>query len=522
MKGIVAAIAFLSAVLSLATPPAPARASPAAAVAIASSVRSGDQHIYRLTVAPGSAPVMVVVPYDARIATLEVDGVERERVGRDIPVGTAPLGRGAATFTLEGLGPRDRVVVRVTGSEAPLRFVYDVADVREANFIGFAGGIVIAILATVAIFQLLAVFALRDPTIAWYLGFTLSLIGIELARDSYLPFGQTGNVAGLLVFSALSTFCIVGFSASYLRLRTQAPKLLYAAIFWGAIPSFLGGVFIVATNRRIDILSLAVPDLACLVALIVIAAVRRRSGYEPATYLGLGLVGITLIFAAKIVRDVAGLPSPFLDRWGLEIGAVFDVFAFSQGVAFRYKYLVAERERMTKDLNAATHAAQHDQLTGLLNRRGLETRFRELAPAESAVLFVDLDGFKAVNDAGGHAAGDRALRGVARILSHAVRAADLVARVGGDEFVVVLLDASEIAGAPDVIARITSAVSFFRPLGADNDTRIGVSIGCAATNALTSLSAALETADADAYRIKAEHYGAARSVKRRLEGRLQA
>jgi diguanylate cyclase (GGDEF)-like protein/PAS domain S-box-containing protein len=90
------------------------------------------------------------------------------------------------------------------------------------------------------------------------------------------------------------------------------------------------------------------------------------------------------------------------------------------------------------------HLADHDALTGLFNRRRfteeLERTLRHAKRFEEtgAVLFLDLDGFKFVNDTLGHAAGDDLITGVAGLLSHAVRESDILARVGGDEFAVLL------------------------------------------------------------------------------------
>ena len=92
-----------------------------------------------------------------------------------------------------------------------------------------------------------------------------------------------------------------------------------------------------------------------------------------------------------------------------------------------------------------------DELTGLLNRRGLVAEGSRLCAAASrygwrgAVLYADLDGFKAVNDRFGHAAGDALLRRVARLLGDSVRACDVVGRLGGDEFAVVLSRTSSAA-----------------------------------------------------------------------------
>jgi diguanylate cyclase (GGDEF)-like protein len=98
---------------------------------------------------------------------------------------------------------------------------------------------------------------------------------------------------------------------------------------------------------------------------------------------------------------------------------------------------------MSQDRETAVHAATHDALTGMPNRtalrRRLDTALAECRPNEQvAVVFVDLDGFKAVNDTWGHAAGDTVLRAAASRLSGLVRAHDTAARLSGDEFVLVM------------------------------------------------------------------------------------
>ena len=84
-------------------------------------------------------------------------------------------------------------------------------------------------------------------------------------------------------------------------------------------------------------------------------------------------------------------------------------------------------------------AAAHDPLTGLLNRAGFANRFAGIAETSDgpgALLIIDLDGFKAVNDAHGHAAGDELLELIAQRLVDSVRVTDLVGRLGGDEFAI--------------------------------------------------------------------------------------
>jgi diguanylate cyclase (GGDEF)-like protein len=136
------------------------------------------------------------------------------------------------------------------------------------------------------------------------------------------------------------------------------------------------------------------------------------------------------------------------------------------------------------------HAAMHDETTGLPNRRRLETELLEYAQSPSAMiatLFIDLDGFKRVNDGLGHHAGDLLLREVGERLQAAVRGGDLVARYGGDEFIVVC-EVPEAAAAQDVAERIRLSLGLpFRDLpdGFPISASIGMSIARTADSAWT-------------------------------------
>lgn len=126
----------------------------------------------------------------------------------------------------------------------------------------------------------------------------------------------------------------------------------------------------------------------------------------------------------------------------LSLASLF--FILFLGIIVLYAYaLMGNIERARRNLEIAS---ANDPLTGLLNRRGLQERAAtlfqrlQLGQEPMAVLFADLDGFKAVNDAHGHDAGDRLLREIGQAIAAQVRASDIVARMGGDEFVVLMPD----------------------------------------------------------------------------------
>ena len=173
--------------------------------------------------------------------------------------------------------------------------------------------------------------------------------------------------------------------------------------------------------------------------------------------------------------------------------AVLIIFGLFTGlVETRTRLLrdVARRERVEAELvrerAQLAHRATHDPLTGLANRALLFARMEEAfaraarAPGRrAAVLFIDLDGFKPVNDAYGHEVGDRVLTAVADRLRHAVRPTDTVARLGGDEFAILCDPLASSETACSIADRIRTALE--HPVAIDDERTVcvGASVGVA-------------------------------------------
>ncbi len=169
-----------------------------------------------------------------------------------------------------------------------------------------------------------------------------------------------------------------------------------------------------------------------------------------------------------------------------------------------------------RDVTAETRAtrklsfeASHDPLTGLQNRRAFAERLEQaMAGARErgehhAVGFLDLDRFKVVNDRFGHAVGDRLLREIGEVMGRVVRGGDVLARIGGDEFALLLANC-RIGDARRVAEKLRGAVDAYRIEHHGEALSVGVSVGLAAIEAATpSVSHALAEADAACYQAKA-------------------
>ncbi|MDX6670140.1 MAG: hypothetical protein QOI91_503 [Solirubrobacteraceae bacterium] len=223
-------------------------------------------------------------------------------------------------------------------------------------------------------------------------------------------------------------------------------------------------------------------------------------------------------FAAGVVIVCAGLPV-FYDRGASLTDRIFEWVLVSTMATALALVLQHQRERVRRAADHAHTLALQDPLTGVANRRGFEQRAAaELARARRhdlvfSVLYLDLDGFKRVNDVAGHSAGDELLRRVAMAIGVAVRGEDFVARHGGDEFAV-LLPFTDEAEARRVAARIVAAVE----RTAADDTRLSglsASVGGATYPADgETVSSLLEAADAELLRVKSEREFDARRASR--------
>ena len=363
----------------------------------------------------------------------------------------AALPRWRATAWLADAGPDVPDDVR----RALIRSLYSTLPI-------FLGGVI----NTVAVSGLIAT---RIPTTAFLTWFAME-VGLAIFR------------LGLLIIS---------YRRSNAGLSTPTDIYLIAAVLWAASVGY--GTFISMLSG--DWVSAA---LACLSAAAMVGGICFRNYAAPRLVaimilLSLGPCAIGAVMSGEWIMLVVMLQIP--------------AYLYSMArAAYQLNRILVATYRAERE-NA--HRASHDTLTGLLNRAGLadavEERIRAShpAPVPAALFYVDLDGFKSVNDATGHAGGDLLLQHVAGQLREVAGPDDLVARLGGDEFVLIspLVDGSAASARG---ATIIAAISETPFVVEGQHVSIGVSVGVAFTGKLTpDLSTLMSAADTALYQAKA-------------------
>ncbi|MFI4958778.1 MAG: diguanylate cyclase domain-containing protein [Lysobacterales bacterium] len=391
---------------------------------------------------------------------------------------------------------------------APVRFQLQPWDEylqQDAQWLVFASACFAVMLAMV-LMALCFAMMLRDVTFAWYAGYIFCYMLIQGIQTGFLfhplewswlsgmaPLAGPAAVALSVAFASL-------FMMRFCELQRYAPLLRVpiVALAVGMIQlvlmrcSQIGLLVDVAQNLLNPLLMIGA---ALLLVAAIVAAAR---GSRQAWFFLAGWTPLLLLTAMTSAQVNGALPQlDWLNDASLAGGA-FEAIVLSLGLADRALGL-----RHDRDIVRAL--ADHDALTNVLNRRAWSERASTLLtsgpPRPIALLFLDLDHFKLLNDRQGHNAGDRALIAVAQALTTELRPSDLLGRYGGEEFVA-LLDGTTPQQVMPVATRLCRRVHRLEiPVG-DESILLSISIGVAVYRDGDDVESLVERADQAMYEAK--------------------
>jgi diguanylate cyclase (GGDEF)-like protein len=348
----------------------------------------------------------------------------------------------------------------------------------------------------------------------WTLGWTFLMLGLtSLLLSQSLPF--TPRLLSSFFFFGEYAFAylfLVGCwnLADDYRLDARTRMLLVPAVLWSAVLPYLSE----------DFRTLMVPHAAimCVFWILGYRALKPARLIEHSAglrVLSVALVMLTLNFAQYVVvfgcKALGAFPLSidYLTYWSLYELLLEMVLAFGTAIVLM-EHVCRQLEGKNDELTAVSAhlqtLAEQDPLTQALNRYAFSSflqknRGEPAKPVHGCVALVDVDDFKTINDTLGHAAGDAAIRAVARTIRSIIRADDLLFRWGGDEFLVLLVGLSEKEGRARM-ARLNSALGNATMSDPDQPIDLRVSYGVAAFDEAGILEQTVDRADREMYENK--------------------
>jgi diguanylate cyclase (GGDEF)-like protein len=453
-----------------------------------------------LTIYP--APMGAVTVMDGqRTHVLSMDDFDAETVGHGRLVWQIPSTWPASSPIVLRLEPTQTL-------SAPIQFrilPWNEYLHRDAQWLVFASASFAVMLAMV-LMALCFSLMLRDVTYAWYGGYIVCYALIQGIQTGFVfhPLEWQWLVGVSWIVGAAAVALSVAFASLFMMrfcdLQRHAPLLRVPvmAVAVGMIQLVLmrcsGIPLLISVAQALLNPLLMIGALLLLVAAIV-AAVR---GSRQAWFFLAGWTPLLLLTAATSAQVNGALPRlDWLNDASLAGGA-FEAVLLSLGLADRAL-------RLRQDRDVVQVLADHDPLTHALNRRAWSERASAMLTADPtrpvAVLFLDLDHFKTLNDRHGHSMGDRALVAVATTLAAELRPGDLLGRHGGEEFVA-MLDGLAAEEATQVATRLCRRVHRLEIPVRDEEQMLSISIGVALRQHGDTLESLIERADQAMYRAK--------------------
>lgn len=340
-------------------------------------------------------------------------------------------------------------------------------------------GTFIGAMIAVVFFNLYAFFGLRERPAIFFAIYAAAMIANEVVATGigteYLwPSARENVRLDMLITSSLAFSSFLIFARAFLLTRLTVPLLDRLVVANLTVQLGIAVVQYAFPLGRSLVVPLLAVEFFGVAVMTCAGIVRWRQGFRPALLFLIAFIPSTCGVLANIAYD-AFLPRGnwFWANYGVEFGVMLQAIVISFSVIDRIHVLDRERRR-------AVHIAATDALTGIANRLAFYDALQNAIATGGAfgILYVDLDGFKPVNDRYGHSVGDELLRIIAQRLEGSVRSGDLVARLGGDEFAVLLRGAP----APGLLRRIADGAraSITEPMIIDGAfVRVGASIGTA-------------------------------------------
>lgn len=421
--------------------------------------------------------------YDLRFYRQQADGSFSEIItGNAYPRDTREVNSLRYGFEIEAGAAPVQLYIRQVGGPGTNNLPWNII---ESNLYRKAyqalGGFNIAAISAIAalfFFNLILALSLRKAEYLYYVAYvgsvTMALVTYNGIGFFYLwPDSPALNERMMHSMNLMSAGLRLLTIASFIGLATLAPRL------WRATLGMLGCLALVLClliQFGISSLPTYVATLPWGIAILfsfVLCGVAIKRSVKLAIPLTLAMAVPTVCAVAEGIIVVNSADVTVLQLQLSKAGFVVHVLMFSLCLAAHIK-----------DQGQSRMQALHDSLTGLpgitlLHERfDLATQLSRRQDMSTAVLFMDLDGFKAVNDQHGHGLGDELLQQVARRLRKTLRRSDTAARIGGDEFVLLLPQLSKTGDAFKVAEKLLSVVSAPYVLG-DVEARISASIGIA-------------------------------------------